>query len=356
MILLADLLAATGGQVHGPIGSTTFESFCFDSPRHPAAAALSRGKDRRGDGHDHIADACAAGAAGALCQHPVDTCATCIVVPDTRQAIQDWACHILAKQQVEIIGITGSVGKTTAKEAIAAVLGALAPDSAVFKNRANYNGLYGLPIALGELRPEQRIAVLEMAADHLGEISRLARIAPPDIAVVTTVEPAHLEAPWGWRVASNSTPSRAAWPCCRGCRAGSIRSPAAVVAAILDDSYSASPAVVEAGVRETLAAGRYARHRSVVLGEHAGAGRLRNDRTRTGGQAGGPCPRPPRDQGEIAPAASPTRACRRHAGRPGRRDVYPRGRARAVLERLAPGDVGRGRGRLPPAWSKSSGC
>ena len=64
----------------------------------------------------------------------------------------------------------------------------------VFKNRANYNGLYGLPIALGELRPEQRIAVLEMAADHLGEIGRLARIAPPDIAVVTTVEPAHLEA------------------------------------------------------------------------------------------------------------------------------------------------------------------
>ena len=93
-----------------------------------------------------------------------------------------------------MIGITGSVGKTTAKEAIAAVLGALAPDSAVFKNRANYNGLYGLPIALGELRPEHRIVVLEMAADHLGEIGRLARIAPPSIAVVTTVEPAHLEA------------------------------------------------------------------------------------------------------------------------------------------------------------------
>ena len=81
------------------------------------------------------------------------------------------ARFILAKQQVEIIGITGSVGKTTAKEAIAAVLGAIAPDSAVFKNRANYNGLFGLPIALGELRPEQRIAVLEMAADHLGEIA-----------------------------------------------------------------------------------------------------------------------------------------------------------------------------------------
>ena len=176
-------------------GRTTFESFCFDSRRDPAGQLFLAVKTERADGHDYIADACAGGATGVLCQHPgVDTGATCIVVPDTRQAIQDWARYILAKQQVEVIGITGSVGKTTAKEAIAAVLGALAPDSAVFKNRANYNGLYGLPIALGELRPEHRIAVLEMAADHLGEIGRLARIAPPDIAVVTTVEPAHLEA------------------------------------------------------------------------------------------------------------------------------------------------------------------
>ena len=212
MILLADLLAATGGQVHGPVGptavgptavgptavgSTTFESFCFDSRVIRPGQLFLAVKTERADGHDYIADACKGGATGILCQHPVDVHAagaTCIVVPDTRQAIQDWARFILAKQQVAVIGITGSVGKTTAKEAIAAVLGALASDSAVFKNRANYNGLYGLPIALGELRPEHRIAVLEMAADHLGEIGRLARIAPPDIAVVTTVEPAHLEA------------------------------------------------------------------------------------------------------------------------------------------------------------------
>jgi|WetSurMetagenome_2_1015567.scaffolds.fasta_scaffold06860_4 Alr-MurF fusion protein len=197
MILLADLLAATGGQVHGPVGPTAFESFCFDSRVIQPGQLFLAVKTERADGHDYIDDACEGGATGILCQHPVDMRmmgATCIVVPDTRQAIQDWARTILAKQQVEVIGITGSVGKTTAKEAIAAVLGALAPDSAVFKNQANYNGLYGLPIALGELRAEHRIAVLEMAADHLGEIGRLARIAPPDIAVVTTVEPAHLEA------------------------------------------------------------------------------------------------------------------------------------------------------------------
>ena len=111
-------------------------------------------------------------------------------MPDTRQAIQDWARFVLAKQAPRIVGITGSVGKTTTKEAIAAVLAGSFP---VFKNRANYNGLYGLPIALGELLPEHRVAVLEMAADHFGEMARLCAIAPPHVAVVTTVEPAHLE-------------------------------------------------------------------------------------------------------------------------------------------------------------------
>ncbi|MCX7670419.1 MAG: alanine racemase, partial [Anaerolineae bacterium] len=133
------------------------------------------------------------GATGVLCQYPPAesvTNATCIVVPDTRLAIQAWARYILQKQGLTIIGVTGSVGKTTTKEAIATVLAGRYP---VFKNRANYNGLYGLPIALGELQPEHRIAVLEMAADHFGEIARLCEIAPPRIAVVTTVEPAHLE-------------------------------------------------------------------------------------------------------------------------------------------------------------------
>jgi alanine racemase len=194
MILLDDLLAATGGQLHGPAGVIIFESFCFDSRVVRPGQLFIAVKTERADGHDYIAGACAGGAAGVLCQLPMDACATCIVVPDTRQAIQDWARFILAKQGVEVIGITGSVGKTTAKEAIAAVLAADAVQRPVFKNQANYNGLYGLSIALGELRPEHRIAVLEMAADHFGEISRLARIAPPSIAVVTTVEPAHLEA------------------------------------------------------------------------------------------------------------------------------------------------------------------
>ncbi len=193
MIELADLLIATAGELSGPATTTTFESFCFDSRLVRAGQLFLAVKTERGDGHDYIAHALAGGATGVLCQQPPaagTTGATCIVVPDTRLAIQAWARYVLKKQGLKIIGVTGSVGKTTTKEAIAGVLAGRYP---VFRNRANYNGLYGLPIALGELAPHHRIAVLEMAADHFGEMARLCEIAPPQIAVVTTVEPAHLE-------------------------------------------------------------------------------------------------------------------------------------------------------------------
>ena len=193
MIHLHDLLAATTGRLHRPAAATQFTAFCYDSRRIRPGELFLAVKTDRADGHDYVEHACQGGAAGVLCQRPADMHAdrvTCIVVPDTRQAIQDWARYVLARRRLKIIGVTGSVGKTTAKEAIAA---ALSGRFAVFKNRANYNGLYGLPIALGELEAEQDVAVLEMATDHFGEMARLCALAPPHIAVVTTVEPAHLE-------------------------------------------------------------------------------------------------------------------------------------------------------------------
>ena len=198
MIDLDDLLTATGGRLAGTAVVTSFSSFCYDSRLVQPGQLFLAIKTDRADGHDYIADALRGGATGVLCQRPFDAGeydtagygAACIVVPDTRQAIQDWARFILGKQAPRIVGITGSVGKTTTKEAVAAVLSGSFP---VFKNRANYNGLYGLPIALAELLPEHQVAILEMAADHFGEMARLCAIAPPHVAVVTTVEPAHLE-------------------------------------------------------------------------------------------------------------------------------------------------------------------
>jgi len=121
-----------------------------------------------------------------LCQHPVDVSGSTrhvSFVPRHASPVQEWARYTLAQRALDVIGITGSVGKTTAKEAIAAVLGARHP---VFKNRANYNGIYGLPIALGELLPEHRVAVLEMAPTF-GEIAPLPD-RPTCNRVVTTVE------------------------------------------------------------------------------------------------------------------------------------------------------------------------
>ncbi|MBU1880012.1 MAG: alanine racemase, partial [Chloroflexi bacterium] len=146
----------------------------------------------RADGHDFITDAVAAGAAGILCERtpdPLPPNIACLVVPDTRVALQSWAAHVLRKYGTQVIGVTGSAGKTVTKEAIAAVLDG---PYRVFRNPGNYNDLFGLPIALGQLEPDHQVAVLEMASDRFGEIEALCRIARPRVGVVTSIGPAHL--------------------------------------------------------------------------------------------------------------------------------------------------------------------
>ncbi len=193
MITLDDLLAATAGHTHGPVRVTSFRDFAFDSRLIQPGELFLAVKTERGDGHDYIREACEKGAAGVLAHHPVDLDGhdvTYILVDDTQAALQRWGRYILQKYDAEVIGVTGSTGKTTTKEAIAHVLAAR---YRVFKNPGNWNGRYGLAIALGRLRPEHDLAVLEMASDSHGEIADLAAMAPPRIAVVTTVQPAHLD-------------------------------------------------------------------------------------------------------------------------------------------------------------------
>jgi UDP-N-acetylmuramoyl-tripeptide--D-alanyl-D-alanine ligase len=112
-----------------------------------------------------------------------------VLVTDTREALLDYARYMLRKLQPRVIGVTGSNGKSTTKEAIAAVL---AERFQVFKNFGSYNGRYGLPIALGQLENQHEVAVLEMACDSFGEIAEMAALTRPQIGVVTTVSPAHL--------------------------------------------------------------------------------------------------------------------------------------------------------------------
>ncbi|MFQ5946873.1 MAG: UDP-N-acetylmuramoyl-tripeptide--D-alanyl-D-alanine ligase, partial [Anaerolineae bacterium] len=193
MIKLQDLIEATGGQTFGPVFNDGFPDFCYDSRIVEPGQLFLAVKTEKGDGHDYIDDACRGGAAGVLSQRGVDVSdyeATSVVVPNTQQALSDWAGFVLRKYGTEVIGVTGSVGKTGAKEAIAHVL---ASDRPVFRNHANYNGRYGLPIALGRLQPDHRIAVLEMACDSFHEIEEMARLTRPRVGVVMSVAPAHLE-------------------------------------------------------------------------------------------------------------------------------------------------------------------
>ena len=192
MIYLDDLLEATGGRVHGPVAAQIFADFCYDTRLLNKGELFLAVVTDRGDGHDYVLDAARNGAAGVLCQRPFDLAphgVTCVVVEDSRQAILDWARFILRKLSPRVVGITGSSGKTTTKELTAAVL---SQRHTVFRNYGNYNDRYGLPIALGKLEPEHRVAVLEMACEGMGEIAELAALTRPQIGLVTVVNETHL--------------------------------------------------------------------------------------------------------------------------------------------------------------------
>jgi UDP-N-acetylmuramoyl-tripeptide--D-alanyl-D-alanine ligase len=150
----------------------------------------------RHDGHDHVAAALERGAVAALVaaeklgQYPDAIRAKCIVVDDTFVALKRLARGVREAWGGKIAGVTGSVGKTTTKEILAALLGAR---YRVLKSEGNLNNEYGLPLTLFRLDETHQAAVLEMGMSRRGELSRLAEIARPDVAVVTRVSPAHLE-------------------------------------------------------------------------------------------------------------------------------------------------------------------
>ncbi len=161
------------------------------------------------DGHQFIKDAVANGARAILCREgwpsltgtvdarvgeipptPPGDGAICFRVKDTLYALQELAGHWRRKFRVKVIGITGSVGKTSTKELVASVT---AQKFSTLKSEGNYNNEIGLPLTLLRLQPHHQIAVLEMGMYALGEIARLAEISRPEIGVVTNVGPVHME-------------------------------------------------------------------------------------------------------------------------------------------------------------------
>jgi len=150
----------------------------------------------RHDGHDHVASALDQGALAAVVaesqasRYGESIRNRCIIVGDTFEALKQLARAVRQAWGGKIAGVTGSVGKTTTKEILAALLGA---KLRVLKSEGNFNNEYGLPLTLFRLEETHQAAVLEMGMSRRGELARLAAIARPDVGVVTRVAPAHLE-------------------------------------------------------------------------------------------------------------------------------------------------------------------
>ena len=147
----------------------------------------------RFDGHRFVADALAAGAAGALVGDAAALGAPPapgIVVDDTLRALQALARRVRRDSGARVVAVTGSVGKTTTKELAAALL---ETRYRVFRNRGNLNNHVGLPLSLLELRTRPEVAVVELGMSGPGEIRRLVEIAEPDVRVWTNVGEAHAE-------------------------------------------------------------------------------------------------------------------------------------------------------------------
>jgi len=148
------------------------------------------------DGHDYLAGALEHGAlAAVVSQAQLPRFAgwvsdRCIPVPDTFEALKQLGRAVREAWGGKIAGVTGSVGKTTTKEILAALLGT---KLRVLKSEGNFNNEYGLPLTLFRLEETHQAAVLEMGMSRRGELARLAAIARPDVGVMTRVSPAHLE-------------------------------------------------------------------------------------------------------------------------------------------------------------------
>jgi UDP-N-acetylmuramoyl-tripeptide--D-alanyl-D-alanine ligase len=175
-------------------GDQITQGYSIDSRTVAAGELFFAVKGERLDGHDFVAQALEKGAAGAVVQrdqlHRYAGETRLLAVADTLIALQTLATAVRKFWGKTLVGVTGSAGKTTTKEAIAHVLGA---QFRVLKSEGNFNNHFGLPLMLLKIEPEHDVAVIEMGMSHAGEIRALAKIAQPEIGVVTNVAPVHLE-------------------------------------------------------------------------------------------------------------------------------------------------------------------
>lgn len=192
-LTLKQIAEACGGIYVGPQEAygCSVSDITTDSRKAAKGSLFIPIKGQRADGHDFISQVAKAGALAALSEKELSEAPLpYILVESSLQAIKDIAEYYLAQLELPVVGITGSVGKTSTKEMIASVL---AQRYRVLKTQGNFNNELGLPLTIFRLRAEDEIAVLEMGISDFGEMHRLAKIARPDTCVITNIGWCHLE-------------------------------------------------------------------------------------------------------------------------------------------------------------------
>ena len=192
-LTLENITRVCGGVYHGSADclQKEVESIVTDSRKTEPGCLFVPIVGERVDAHKFIPQVMEAGALATLSERVLDDAEfPYILVESSLQAIKDIAEFYLEELEVPVVGITGSVGKTSTKEVIASVL---KEKYRTLKTQGNFNNELGLPLTVFRLRPEDDIAVLEMGISDFGEMSRLAKIAKPDTAVITNIGTCHLE-------------------------------------------------------------------------------------------------------------------------------------------------------------------
>lgn len=190
---LQKIAAACGGTYCGSadLSEREVSSVVIDSRKAEKDSLFVAIKGARVDGHSFIPQVMKKGALCAVSEQDLgDVPYPYIKVGSCEQALKDIAEHYRRSLDIRVVGISGSVGKTSTKEMIASVLG---QKFNVLKTEGNFNNEIGLPLTVFNIREEHEIAVLEMGISHFGEMTRLAKIARPDICVITNIGVAHIE-------------------------------------------------------------------------------------------------------------------------------------------------------------------
>ncbi|MGB1288589.1 MAG: Mur ligase family protein, partial [Aggregatilineales bacterium] len=191
MISLYDLLRAATGQLFGEPGAQIFADFCLDPHQAGESLMYVTRHTEQGDTHHYIEEAIRNGVSGVLCTRPPDCDTdgvTVIMVPDTVDALLQWAHFTLGKLGVKTIGIAGSSSKSVTVAAVSAVL---EMRHRVHVSNEDVPGRLSLALSLSTLSPEHEFAVFKLDTTHPGEMAQMVQTIQPEIAVITGIDCVH---------------------------------------------------------------------------------------------------------------------------------------------------------------------